>query len=213
MSHLSSRDAKSSTTPASLRKELRHLSREISSSDVLPHAFSNRKAKAASKVTEKENFRPFNHSAAGQAWISGGGAASPAVFSFYGAPSPPKSQSLQVEPLVAVTSSIMPATSVEKSRSNQSYTSTSNMWMPGSVVPRGLMVQKNSQKSHFFEGHIRFFAAHQLPRDFRCSFSSCWNFVLLARSGVADDKVCNMTPVQPWVMACNELGPRCIVIK
>jgi hypothetical protein len=148
MSYLSSRDAKSSTTPASLRKELRHLSKEISSSDGLPHAFSNRKAKPATKFTEKENFRPLNHSAAGQAWISGGGAASPAVFSFYGAPSPPKSQSLQADPMVAVTGSIMPAS--EKSRANQSYTSTSNMWMPGSVIPRGLMVQKNSHNFSLF---------------------------------------------------------------
>lgn len=161
MNNFSSRDAKSSTTPASLRKELRHLSREISSSsDVLPQAFSNKKGKAASKVAEKENFRPFNHSAAGQAWISGGGAASPAVFSFYGAHSPPKSQSLQVAPLVAATGSFMPAASVEKSRANQSYTSTSNasiysstsnVWMPGSVIPRGLMVRQNSQKSHFLK--------------------------------------------------------------
>ncbi len=150
MSLASSRNAKSFATPASLRKELRHLSREIPS-DVVPHGFSHRKVKTSSKVSEKENFRPLNHSATGHEWMRGGSAASPAVFSFSGTPSPPKSQCFEVEPSVGATGSVISVDSSETSKADQCCRPASSVWTRGSAIPRGLMVRTNCPKSQPLE--------------------------------------------------------------
>jgi hypothetical protein len=124
-----------STTPASLRKELRHLSRELSSSD-FPNVFpiANTKKKAT-RGTEKENFRPSSQTANGNEWMRGGGAVSPAVFSFSGTSPPP-----QPQVAAAISSSGAAARAAYSENETRSRVTSVNIWLPGSAIPRGLMV-------------------------------------------------------------------------
>jgi hypothetical protein len=140
----SSRGAKLSTnaTPASLRKELRHLSKELSSSD-FSNAVSSRKVKPGTKGAEKENFRLSNHSASASSneWMRGGGAVSPAVFSFSDASPPSRSQALLATSFAAISTSAAPAeASLEIDRINLPQTLPATVWIPGAAIPRGLMV-------------------------------------------------------------------------
>jgi hypothetical protein len=142
MNLTSSRSAKVavSSTPSSLRKELRHLSKELFSSDV-PNVVSlaNTRVKATSRGAEKENFRPLSQSAGGNEWMRGGGAVSPAVFSFSGTSPPPHPQAF-----AAISSSAAAARSASsengKANMSASQVSSTNKWLPGSAIPRGLMV-------------------------------------------------------------------------
>lgn len=131
------------STPASLRKELRHLSRELSSSDV-PSGSSSRKTKAPTKLAGKENSRPAAPSVSESEWMHGGGVVAPAVFSFSGSP-PPSHFNVTYEgaPVAANFRSEVRAGSVVNCKVQNSSTLPSSVWVPGSVIPRGLMVIAN----------------------------------------------------------------------
>jgi hypothetical protein len=143
MNFTSSRSARNSNTPASLRKELRHLSRELPSAGAAdtPNVFSSRKTQPTRtksfdhlqvRNTGKENLG--SNALHDNEWMSGGGVASPAVFSFSCSP-PPRSQ------LTAVPGG---STNVEIPLSvTHSSSAAANGWAPGSVVPRGMMVGRN----------------------------------------------------------------------
>jgi hypothetical protein len=184
MSLTSSRSARNSNTPASLRKELRHLSRELPSAGAAdtPNIFSSRKTKSTRKETGKENLgSQVLHV---NEWICGGGVASPAVFSF--SCSPPSKSQLNAVPGESTNAQI--PLSVAHSRS----AAAANGLAPGSVVPRGMMVGRNlSNHNSFLISQLTRFcsAAYQLPRDCRCPFSSGGNFVLLARLHLCKFKV------------------------
>jgi hypothetical protein len=183
MNFTSSRSARNSNTPASLRKELRHLSRELPSAGAADtsNIFSSRKTKPTRKETGKENLG--SHVLHENEWICGGGVASPAVFSF--SCSPPSKSQLNAVP--GETTNVQMPLSVAHSRS-----AAANGLAPGSVVPRGMMVGRNlSYHNSFLISQLTRFcsAAYQLPRDCRCPFSSGGNFVLLARLHLCKFKV------------------------
>jgi hypothetical protein len=142
MNFTSSRGTKSCYTPASLRKELRHLSRELSSSDI-PKVLSSRKSKAPSKDIDKENTGFSDHSLNDSEWVNGGGVVSPAVFSFSASSTPPKADFNVSEgaPLTATCSSAARKNTVENGSDRKTLSQPSNVWAPGSVIPRGLMVR------------------------------------------------------------------------
>jgi hypothetical protein len=155
----SSRDAKHSSTPASLRKELRHLSRELSSSDVgAPSSFSGRKARPPLKNTEKENSRPSNYTSHNE-WVRGGGNVSPAVFSFSGASLSPLSDAKIISKgalFPAYSNSVSRVGTGENSIFCGTSTSSSNMLVADAGIPRGLMVR--SVLEIFF--YVRYIALH-----------------------------------------------------
>ncbi len=185
-----SRGAKLSSTPASLRKELRHLSRELSASDVaISSSFSSRKAKPSLKIAEKENSQLSNHASRDE-WVRGGGNVSPAVFSFSGASLSPLSDAKIISKGVlfpAYSNSVSCAGTAEKSIVCRSAISSSNVLAAG--IPRGLMVRALIFSVHFQIPRERFPAAYQLPRDVRCALPSCWDVMFLACFGVAISKV------------------------
>jgi hypothetical protein len=193
MQHLgSSRGAKLSSTPSSLRKELRHLSRELSASDVaVSSSFSSRKAKPSLKNAEKENSRPVNHASRDE-WVRGGGNVSPAVFSFSGASLSPLSDAKIISkgvPFPAYSNSVSCAHTAENSVVCRSASSSGNVLAAGACIPRGLMVRAVLFSVHFQIPRERIPAAHQLPRDVRCAFPFGWDAMFLACFGIAISKV------------------------
>lgn len=198
----SSRGAKLSSTPSSLRKELRHLSRELSASDVaISSSFSSRKAKPSLKNAEKENSRPPNHALRDE-WVRGGGNASPAVFSFSGASLSPLSDAKITSKGVqfpAYSNSVSCADTAENSAVCRSAISVQGAWegrreavaggAAGAGIPRGLMVRGVLFSVHIQIPPERIPAAYQLPRDVRCAFPSCWDALFLACFGIAICKV------------------------
>ncbi len=142
MNFTSSRSSKN--TPASLRKELRHLSRELPSSDI-PKVLSSRKSQAIRKETDKENSRFSEKRLKDNEWMNGGAVVSPAVFSFSSSSTPPKSEFNVASEDVSfdvTCRSVAQTSSVQNG--SVCPTMLSNTWVPGSSIPRGLMVSFRS---------------------------------------------------------------------
>ena len=192
MSLASSRTAKLSSTPASLRKELRNLSRELSSSDG-PPVSSSKTAKAPAKLPNKENFRPAAHSVSESEWMRGGGLhtpapalplplqhrgggrrapahkgeaqVSPAVFSFSGSPTPPHFNAASDGLPFSANSSAGCAVSGKVQLPSTGYGS---VWEPGSAIPRGLMV--SAQLTPCGETHAYFYRSASAPTSLQTLF-------------------------------------------
>ena len=192
MSLASSRTAKLSSTPASLRKELRNLSRELSSSDG-PPVSSSKTAKAPAKLPNKENFRPAAHSVSESEWMRGGGLhtpapalplplqhrgggrrapahkgeaqVSPAVFSFSGSPTPPHFNAASDGLPFSANSSAGCAVSGKVQLPSTGYGS---VWAPGSAIPRGLMV--SAQLTPCGETHAYFYRSASAPTSLQTLF-------------------------------------------